>query len=63
MCNTNNVFDFITHTLGSNSTAIPGPSVVEFAFLSLWVATGGVIIPFAYVWCVWSACKWLVCLL
>ena len=61
MCNTNNVFDFITHTLGSNSTATPGPSVVEFALLL--GATGSVIIPFAYAWCVWSACKWLVCLL
>ena len=58
-----NVFDFITHTLGSNST---GPSVVEliiFAALS-WTVIVSVIILLALVWCFWwSDCKWLVSLL
>ena len=58
-----NVFDFTTHTIGSNST---GPGVVElitFGALS-WTVIVSVIILVALVWCLdWSNCKWLVCLL
>ena len=55
-----------THTIGSNSTTTPGPSVVElitFAALS-WTVIVSVIILIALVWC-WdgSSCKWLVYLL
>ena len=58
-----NVFEFIAHTIGSNST---GPSVVElitFGALS-WTIIVAVAILVALLWCLWwSECKWLVCLL
>ena len=46
-------FDFTTHTLGSNSTATQGPSVVElitFAALS-WSAIVLIVIIIAIWWC------------
>ena len=58
-----NVFDFITHTIGSNST---GPSVVElitFAALSWTVIVSVVILVALLRRLEWSRCKWLVCLL
>ena len=55
------VFDFIAHTIGSNST---GPSVVgliTFGALS-WTVIVTVAILLTLLWCLaWSECKWLLC--
>ena len=46
-----NAFDFTTHTLGSNSTATLGPSIVEvFAALS-WSVIALIVILTAICWC------------
>ena len=57
--------DFITHTIGSNSTATLGQSVVElitFAALS-WTVIVLVIILVPLLWCLFHDGRWLVCLL
>ena len=45
------IFDFTTHTLGSNSTATLGPSVELVTFVALsWGATVLFTIVFALLW-------------
>ena len=59
------IFDFFTHTIGSNSTATLGPSVIElitFAALS-WTVIVSVVILAVLLWCVFHESKLLsVCL-
>ena len=55
---------FITHTIGSNSTATLGPSVVElttFAALSWSIIVSGLILV-VLLWCLSLKSRWLVCL-